>query len=79
MINHTNSKVVILIFDYKSFSEQLTLLSDPNRSVQYVTTAGKVEITHHWQFPLFPQCFLPVMFKNSLPFSSNLSIGKRLS
>ena len=32
-INHTNSTVIILIFDFKSFSEQLTLISDPKQFV----------------------------------------------
>ena len=29
--NQINSKVIILIFDYKSFSEQLTLPLDPQQ------------------------------------------------
>ena len=35
-INYTNIQVITLLSDYKTFSQQLTLLSDPNRSAQYV-------------------------------------------
>ena len=35
--------------------------------------AGKGEIAHNEQFPLFPQCFLPVW--RTLPFSSKLKLS----
>ena len=38
-ISYTNIQVITLISDYKTFSQQLTLLSNPNRSAQYVTDA----------------------------------------
>ena len=35
-IKYTNIQVTTLLSDYKTFSQQLTLLSDPNKSTQYV-------------------------------------------
>ena len=40
-INYTNSSVIISLFDHKSFSQQLTLLSNPNQFVQYITLYDK--------------------------------------
>ena len=37
-INSTNIQVITLLYDYITFPQQLTFLSDPNRSTQYVTT-----------------------------------------
>ena len=35
--DYTNIQVITLLSDYKTFSQKLTLLPDPNRSTQYIT------------------------------------------
>ena len=58
-INYTNSQVIILVLDYKSFSEQLTLLSDPSWLVRYVTKSMYAHTNNGHRAMTKACCLLP--------------------